>query len=210
MPHILNDEIIEHLLDVFKLKPQHNYQIKDCAPILLKPIFMFDMSMEVFYNIPIVKLTSEELKHYKIIKKFMNDFEAALFDGLSIENKDQLSESMSDFIEYVNNDITLLKKSFNNFLTDSYNLEYKELLSQLYVLSTLCQIVSLYLTSLKHKKSKDCILIDYLNKTSYRVLRIQRTLDKRANKTNTSLNPNIDDNIVKQIDNLVTTMFNYF
>jgi hypothetical protein len=210
MENKLNDNIIQHLLDVFKLQTQQGYKIQDCVPILIKPIFLFDMAMEIFASISVKQLNKEELKHFKIIKKNMNDFERHLFNGLNDEDKNILSDSMSEFIDYLSNDVNLLENSFYSFLGDRYDIEYKKILSQLYVLSTLCQIVALYLTSVKHIKAKGFPLIDVLNKTAYRVLRTQRLLDIRINKTKLTLNPNIDNNIKNHIDLVITNMYKYF
>jgi hypothetical protein len=131
--------------------------------------------------------------------------ESHLYDNLNMNEKEQLSNEMSKFIDYIKTDVDSLKKEFYNFLGDNYQEENRKLITQFYVISTLCQCVSLYLMKLK----KNHVLLDYLTNIAFRIEKIQTLIAKRDSKCDTIFNPNIDKNITEKIEIVINSMFSY-
>jgi hypothetical protein len=147
----LSTSMIEHLMQLFNLKPNVNSNLNDCMKIIIKPILLFDVSMEIYSNFPEKQLLSDEQKHFNTIKNWLRRFEHDLFAGMTFDEKLILSDAMSEFVDYIQNDINALEDSFNTFLGDKYDNEYKSLLTQLYLISTLSQCVVLYLKDITNE-----------------------------------------------------------
>ncbi len=203
----LSTSMIEHLMQLFNLKPNVNSNLNDCMKIIIKPILLFDVSMEIYSNFPQKQLLSDEQKHFNTIKNWLRRFEHDLFAGMTFDEKLILSDAMSEFVDYIQNDINALEDSFNTFLGDKYDNEYKSLLTQLYLISTLSQCVVLYLKDITNHRSNSHI--DRLNNVSKKILKIQKLINKRSCKTQEDINPNIDSNINSKIEQMINSMCNY-
>lgn len=203
----LSTSMIEHLMQLFNLKPNVNSNLDDCMKIIIKPILLFDVSMEIYSNFPQKQLLSDEQKHFNTIKNWLRRFEHDLFAGMTFDEKLILSDAMSEFVDYIQNDINALEDSFNTFLGDKYDNEYKSLLTQLYLISTLSQCVVLYLKDITNHRSNSHI--DRLNNVSKKILKIQKLINKRSCKTQEDINPNIDSNINSKIEQMINSMCNY-
>jgi hypothetical protein len=126
---------------------------------------------------------------------------------MTFDEKLILSDAMSEFVDYIQNDINALEDSFNTFLGDKYDNEYKSLLTQLYLISTLSQCVVLYLKDITNHRSNSHI--DRLNNVSKKILKIQKLINKRSCKTQEDINPNIDSNIKSKLEQMINSMCNY-
>ena len=196
-------------MKLFKLRRNNDSTWEECEPVVLKPVQAFDYAMEVLANFPTDILDKEERKHFAILSKTLHSFEVNLFCGLSIEDKIEVADAMSDFTEYLQTSMIVLEQTFQRSMMNRYeDSNIRNAICKLYLISTIAQSIKMNLEYLRQVKVL-CVFADWCDTIVYRTLRIQNSLDKRAGKDKSLYDPNSSYEIELAVKGFVNKYFDY-
>lgn len=203
----MKTEIIQHFMKLFKLRrvgEETTWQ--ECA-VVLEPACLYDSLLELFADFSTDKLNKEEMSHYRYLKKAVKQFEGMLFCGLSMEDKCEIADAMSDFTEKLKHSIFILDQTFQRSMMNRYDSETRMLICKLYTISTVAQSVMHYILHLR-RVQEGCVLTDYLKTITYRCYRIQNSLDERFGKDGSLYDPNSNKEIELAVKGFINKIFN--
>lgn len=204
----MNEKTTRHLMKLFDLSVNKGYTIQDCEKVIARPILLFDSVLEVWEDVKIFPYINGEKLHFRELEKAIRLFNSEVFFTLTMEEKLELADEMSDFTDYIKRNLFFLEQGFHRGLMNKYeSTEIRNIIVKLYLVSVLCQCILLYFQHLK--KTGSTLLMDFLKTAIYRTQRLYSLLDKRGDMTESLYDPNADGNIATSVKAFVNAIFNY-
>jgi hypothetical protein len=193
-------------MKLFKLRRVgENTTWQECS-VVLEPACLYDSLLELFADFSTDKLNKEEMSHYRYLKKAVKQFEGMLFCGLSMEDKCEIADAMTDYTDRLKNELVLLDQTFQRSMMNRYDTDVRLLICKLYTISTVAQSVLHYILHLR-KAQEGCVLTDYLRTITYRCYRIQNSLDERFGKDGSLYDPNSNKDIEISVKCFINKIF---
>lgn len=205
----MTDKTTKHLMKLFELKPGEGSTIQECERVISKPILLFDSILEVWEDVKTYSYIGKEKAHFKELEKAIRLYNSSVFFTLTMEEKTELADNMSDFTDYIATKRTQLEQSFHSCLMNKYeSSEIRIIICKLYLVSVLSQCIYLYFKHLK-QGARDTLMMDFMKTAIYRVKRLQDLIDKRGDKSDSYFDPNTNEKVATAIKAFVNSFFSY-
>ena len=160
-----------------------------------------DKAMELFYNLPEKEFRFQEKKSYKICKREFDKFFSSYYKTLSLEERYKIDDYMTEFCEYINNDIVLMDQAFQS-LVMFLDTDKRIIVSNIYTINTIVECTCRIIQSMKTKQV-DVAPIDI------NLYKMQKAYFTRVYPFKCLINPNQDQNIKRAVEGFIHNTLNY-